>query len=212
MQAITSFSNEGAVGLDKKTHIEWRRKYVFESNNSLYVNYPERKSSNIRSVYPYLYGGFLTDTQKKCGGIHPTVVANKWRRIAAKVACKRLVPGLRNLFSPHQLGVLIKNGIEAGSHAAPIYYTTKCDSAKALLKADCENAFNVLQRDKLLDKVHSTILEIYKLMEQLYRYPSNVYYGGDTIMSQQEDSLAPAHFCLGIQDIISPLNIDLNIW
>lgn len=124
---------------------------------------------------------------------------------------------LSNLFLPHQLGVGIKNGAEAGAHAARIYYGSKHRSVRVFIKIDVKNAFNELRRDALLNKVKSTVPEIYKFVEQCYRFPTNVYYREHIILSQrgvqQGDPLGPALFCLVLQDIISSLKeLDLNIW
>lgn len=169
------------------------------------------------SVSPYFYGASLTALQKKCGGIRPIAVGNSWRRISAKIACRKVASVLSNLFLPNQLGVGIKNGAEAGAHAARIYYTSKHSSIRVFIKIDIRNAFNELRRDVLLDKVKSTIPEIFNFVEHCYGAPTNLYYREHVILSQrgvqQGDPLGPALFCLVLQDIISSLKeLDLNIW
>lgn len=169
------------------------------------------------SICPYLYGASLTALMKKNGGIRPIAVGNTWRRLSAKIACRRVASVLSNLFLPNQLGVGIPNGAEAGSHAARIYYTSKHNGVRVFLKIDVKNAFNEIRRDALLWKVKSTVPEIYKFVEQCYGLPTNVYYREHVILSQrgvhQGDPLGPALFCLVIQDIISSLqDLDLNLW
>lgn len=171
------------------------------------------------SICRYLYGATLTALQKMCGGIRPIAVGNTWRRLAAKLACRRVSSTLCNLFQPNQLGVGIKNGVEAGAHTARIYFKSKHTSIRLFLKIDVRNAFNEVRRDKLLHEVKNNIPEIFKFVEQCYKYPTNVYYGENLILSQrgvqQGDPLGPALFCLTIQRIISSLqllNLDLNIW
>lgn len=163
-----------------------------------------------KSICQYLYGASLTALQKKCGVIRPIAVGNIWRIISAKIACRRVSSVLSNLFLPLQLGVGIKNGAEAGAHAARLYYNFIHKSIRIFLKIDIRNAFNELRRDVLLHEVKDKIPDIYKFVEQCYRYPSNVYYQKGV---QQGDPLGPALFCLVIHDIISNLQIlDLNIW
>lgn len=169
------------------------------------------------SICPYFYGASLTALMKKTGGIRPIAVGTTWRRLSAKIACRRVASVLSNLFLPNQLGVGIPNGAEAGAHAARIYYTSRHNGVRVFLKIDVKNAFNEIRRDALLRKVKSTVPEIYKFVEQCYRLPTNVYYREHVISSQrgvhQGDPLGPALFCLVVQDIISSLeDLDLNIW
>lgn len=98
------------------------------------------------SICRYLYGATLTALQKICGGIRPIAVGNTWRRIAAKLACRRVSSTLSNLFQPNQLGVGIKNGVEAGAHTARIYFNSKHKSIRLFLKIDVKNAFNEVRR------------------------------------------------------------------
>lgn len=171
------------------------------------------------SVCRYLYGATLTALQKMCGGIRPIAVGNTWRRIAAKLACRRVLSTLLDILKPNQIGVGIKNGVEAGAHAARIYFNSKHASTRLFLKIDIRNAFNEVRRDVLLSEVKNNVPEIFKFVEQCYRHPTDVYYGESKIQSQrgvqQGDPLGPALFCLAIQRIISSLqmlNLDMNLW
>ena len=87
------------------------------------------------SICKYLYGATLTALQKLCGGIRPIAVGNIWRRTAAKLAYRRVSSTLCNTFQPNQLGVGIKNGAEAGAHAARVFFNSKHQSIKIFLKS-----------------------------------------------------------------------------
>jgi hypothetical protein len=74
------------------------------------------------SIRPIFFGASLTALKKKTGGIRPIAVGNTWRRLAAKIILSRMTPDLVSYFSPHQLGVGVKGGAEAGAHAARAYW------------------------------------------------------------------------------------------
>lgn len=120
------------------------------------------------STCPYLYGATLTALQKLCGGIRPIAVRNVWRRIAAKLVCRRVSSVLYNLFRQNQLGVGIKNGAEADAHASRIYFNTKHESIKIFLKIDVKNAFNEIRRDSMLEEVKRNVPEIFKFVERTF--------------------------------------------
>lgn len=171
------------------------------------------------SVCLYFYGASLTASQKKCGGIRPIAVGNTWRRISAKIPCRKVASVLSNLFLPHQLGVGMKNGAEAAAHETRIYYTSKHSSIRVfikMIKIDIKNAFNELRRDAFLLKVKATIPEIFKFIEYCYGAPTNVYYREHVILSQrgiQQGPLGLALFCLVLYQFISSLKeLDFNVW
>ena len=85
-----------------------------------------------------------------------------------------------------------------------------------LLKIDFKNAFNTIGRDKILQLVNSKIPGIYNFIFQCYAQESNLQFGSEVIAScegiQQGDPLGPFLFSLGIQDIISSMKSELNVW
>lgn len=135
------------------------------------------------------------------------------------IVCRKVASSLLNTFQPNQLGVGIKNGAEAGAHVARVFYNTKHKSIKIFLKIDVKNAFNEVRGEVVLQEVKEKIPEIFKFVEQCYKFPTNVYYGKNLILSrrgvQQGDPLGPALFCLAIQNIfwsLQLLNLDINLW
>ena len=57
-----------------------------------------------------LFASNLTALRKKDGGIRPIAVGNVFRRLASKIAAKRVIPELRRLLPPVQLGVGVSGG------------------------------------------------------------------------------------------------------
>jgi hypothetical protein len=87
------------------------------------------------SICPIFCGASLTALKKKTGGIRPIAVGNVWRRLTAKIISARIAPNLQRIFSPHQLGVGIRGGAEAGSDAARIYFNATHNLTKGFYKA-----------------------------------------------------------------------------
>src|SRR3982750_886981 len=157
----------------------------------------------------------LTALNKKTGGIRPIAVGCVWRRLSAKVVVHRITPQLRDLFSPHQLGVGVKGGAEAGAHAARRYWTSFHSSPRAFLKLDFRNAFNEVYRDNVLRQVVTHLPQYYKFVSSAYANPSHLYFNNRRILSQrgvqQEDPLGPALFALAIHPIVTSIITEFNI-
>ena len=68
-------------------------------------------------VIPILFGGNLTVSVKKSGGIRSIAVGYTWRRLAAKCADSYAMSRLGDYFAPIQLGVGVSDGCESAVHA-----------------------------------------------------------------------------------------------
>jgi hypothetical protein len=55
-------------------------------------------------IRPVLYGACLTALEKKDGGIRPIAVGSVLRRLAGKVASRRVMERMGHLVRPAQLG------------------------------------------------------------------------------------------------------------
>ena len=91
------------------------------------------------------------------------------RRLVAKCASSVVLPTLGNLLAPLQLGCGTPIGCEAVIHAARLF-TYNMIPGQMLLKLDFKNAFNCLQRDKMLMKVSESIPELFRFVHSAYSY------------------------------------------
>ena len=68
-------------------------------------------------IRPALFGGALTAILKEGGGVRPIAVGYTWRRLAGKVASRRVSDRAAALLAPRQVGFAVPGGAEAAVHA-----------------------------------------------------------------------------------------------
>ena len=122
---------------------------------------------------------------------------------------------MSSLIVPHQLGFGVKGGVKAAVHAARMYMR-KLGSCRALLKFDFKNAFNTLQRNKMLFAVKDSAQEIYAFVHSAYSSPFFLFWNSRTILplegAQQGDPLSPLLFCLTVHPIVLKMKSEFCVW
>ena len=165
-------------------------------------------------ICPVLFGASLIALNKKDGGIRPIAVGCTLRRIAAKVASRSILEDLGFSLRPFQLGFGSPCGSEAIVHASRLFLRTI--NSGLFLKLDFFNAFNTVNRSTILQAAADRIPHLFPIIAQGYGSPSHLLFGDNIIPSahglQQGDPLAPALFCLAINDLVTSLQSDLNSW
>ena len=91
---------------------------------------------------------------------------------------------MASLLSPLQLGFGITKGAEAVVHAARSYLAD-IKSGKVLLKLDFQNAFNSVQRDKMLHSVLEKAPSVFLIAFCAYSSPSFLFYGKNPIYTSE---------------------------
>ena len=165
-------------------------------------------------IRPLFFGGRLLALLKKDGGLRPIAVGLTLRRLAAKIVNKTATESLIPILAPIQLGVGVRGGMEAAVHAARLYVQDMPSSNCVLAKLDFKNAFNTIRRDTMLEAVQRTLPEAYGFVHAAYSTPSTLFYGSDTISSeegvQQGDPLGPLLFCLALHPILTECKAELR--
>ena len=165
-------------------------------------------------VAPIFFGGRLLALNKKSGGIRPIAIGFTLRRLASKCANSFGTSQLKGLFYPHQLGVGIPGGCEAAIHSAR-RYLEGLPADHVVVKLDFSNAFNCLHRHDMLLAVFNRVPELYAYCCSAYSSASILFFGSNTISSeegpQQGDPLGPLLFCNTIQPLLTSLASELNL-
>ena len=164
-----------------------------------------------------LFAANLTALRKKDVGIRPIAVGNVFRRLASKIAAKRVIPELRRQLPPVQLGVGVSGGCEAAAHAFRAFVqSSDVHENNVLIKLDMQNAFNTVRRDHFLEVCSSRAPSILHLASTAYATSSNLVIGNETILSetgvQQDDPLGPVLFALAVDEIAWSVRSPINIW
>ena len=166
------------------------------------------------SIRPYFFGANLIALEKKGGGVHPIAVGGTLRRLIAKVAAMKVLEEMGALLAPVQSEYGVTGGSEAAVHASAQYMRRL--GSNCVLKLDFKNAFNLIQRDKMLDAVQSFAPIIYPFIHSAYSSPLILFWEDKTIDSaegvQQGDSLGRLLFCLTIHQLCSYLKSELYIF
>jgi len=169
-------------------------------------------------LLPFLYGASLMAFSKPDGGIRPIAIGNTLRRLTAKAAANLLKTSSKTKLFPHQVGVSVSGGAEAVVHAARSFcFANNINNDPVLLlKIDFENAFNSIRRDKLLRAVQQELGCLYPFIHQCYFKPTYLICNGSSLLSaegvQQGDPLGPLCFSIAIQNLITKLTSELNVW
>ena len=153
-----------------------------------------------------LFAANLTALRKKDGVILPIAVGNIFRRLASKIAAKRVIPEVRRHLRPVQHGVGVSRECEAAAHAVRAFVQSPVvPGNNVLVKLDKKNAFNTVRRDHFLEVFSSRVPSILRLALTAYATSSNLVIGNETILSetgvQQGDPLGPVLFALAVDEI-----------
>jgi hypothetical protein len=158
------------------------------------------------SVRPVFFGAKLFALGKKNGGVRPIAIGLTLRRLGGKLSMGLLQDLSRQIFRPYQLGVAVQKGAEIAVHSARKFTDHEDRVGRLLIKIDYENAFNSVERDKILEVVREAIPGVYPFVYQSYARKSNLFYGDDVVESaqgvQQGDPLGPLLFSLAIINIV----------
>ena len=176
-----------------------------------------------QSISVYLAGGTLIALKEKNKfDIRPIAIGEILRRLVSKCACSLIKEEAAKYFSPHQVGVAIKGGAEAITHAvSAVLDKFGKDINYGMLKVDFKNAFNLVNRGVMMEEVRKIFPGISKWVEFCYGCQPTLFWEGRKLSScdgvQQGDPLGPFLFALVEQKLVNKISAEvpelaLNQW
>ena len=163
------------------------------------------------SVSPFLCGARLHAANKKDGGLRPIAVGNLLRRLTSKALVRAIEGKVNNLLAPHQLGVGTRGGCEIIVHS--VKEALKRDPSRWVLQIDLQNAFNSLDRSKMLAEVAQHLPECLPWAVTCYGTPSHLQFGSHSLSSssgvQQGDPFAGDCFAITLQPVVETIQAEV---
>jgi hypothetical protein len=163
----------------------------------------------------------LTPLIKPGGGIRPIAVGTVWRRLVSKVGASMIGHSIENYLNDLQFGVGIPGGGEAILHAVNRFIEDRGgEEGLSMLLVDFKNAFNLVDREVMLQEVRRRCPAISRWVEFCYSSPARLYYGEHTLWShqgvQQGDPLGPLLFALVLHPLACKIrdsfSLPLQAW
>ena len=144
------------------------------------------------AVAPFFCGAKLHGGRKKDNGLRPIAVGSILPRLVSKCFSTALADRAAAFLSPHQLGVGVRGGCEAVTHA--VRQAVEENPSSWVLQCDLVNAFNMVDRTFMLEAVAEHFPECLPWASTCYGQASHLQFGPTSIPSatgvKQGDPLA----------------------
>lgn len=163
------------------------------------------------TLRPYWASAPITPLLKPNGGIRPIAVGLTLRRLVSKVALAGVLPAVSEYLQPHQVGVGVRGGAEGLVHALNRLIADQQDSPDlVVVSLDFQNAFNTVDRNRMLAEVVRHCPSISHYVEMTYGCAARQYVGPHVVESttgvQQGDPLSPLLFALTVHPLVSDVH------
>jgi hypothetical protein len=158
------------------------------------------------------------------GAIRPIAIGESLRRLAIRAVLRKeeIKEKVKALFHPSQLGVGTKQGADTIIHAvAKGWEDIKDDSRYGVVLVDFKNAFNLVNRQVMLDEVADKLPELLPLFNYIYTDTIMLNYNAGKVAStagtQQGGPESPLGFSLVLNKLIREIKariagLKLNVW
>ena len=171
------------------------------------------------NVAPFFCGARLHAAKKKDDGLRPIAVGNILCRLVAKCFASAVADKAAAYLAPHQLGVGVRSGCEAVTHA--VREAVQEDPSAWVLQCDLVNAFNLVDRTSMLEAVAEHLPECLPWAISCYSQASHLQFGNSSLLSatglRQGCPLASTFFAITLQPLVESIQqtvptLKLNAW
>ena len=158
-----------------------------------------------QATRPWFCGARIVGLQKEPSGVRPVAIGEVLRRLAGKCLVNRSHDEVLERLLPHQMGVGVPNAAEIIAHAARAW-AAGARADESLIMVDFANAFNTLDRQKMLEAI--------AVEAPVFLPYANYCYGAETPLrgkdfqlwssegTQQGDCCGPLFFSVTLQRLL----------
>ena len=156
----------------------------------------------------------LVAIKKPSGGLRPIAIGELFYRMAAVIAVRRVRSAAAPLLAPHQFGFGVRNGCEHIVHSLQ-HALTDQSHPLAALQLDLTNAFNSVNRTRLLTAVYAIpqLAPIWRLVTLAYACVSPLLLDRERGLClhssngvRQGDPLSSLLFCVYIKNVLDEVS------
>ena len=156
-------------------------------------------------VQERICGASLVAIPKSSGGLRPIAVGECLRRLVGKCLGSSVMEDAKRRLEPVQVGVGTPGGAEAVAHVTRQWFERHAqDADHVLVKDDMENAFNVDDRQSILEAVREFFPSLAPWADFTYDGASALHLGQHRIPSRrgvQQDPLGPLSLQRAIEKV-----------
>ena len=139
-----------------------------------------------------------------------------FRRLVSKLCVEAILPEVVQLVSPRQLGVGIDGGVEAVLHSFNrLIQCPTLPQSTVLTLIDFSNAFNEVNRSKLLDIVAAKFPSIYPWVRYCYAVSAPLFFDDAIVRAsrgiQQGDPLSSILFAVLLDPILRHIQSEFHL-
>jgi hypothetical protein len=165
------------------------------------------KNGLCDGAIPFIGGASLTALKKKGGGVRPVAAGCLLRRCVGALLAKRHVHDIKRLVGHGQFGVDVADGTLCAAIAFEEWATAQLDAGGVAVKADFENAFNMISRARLRKLILNKAAFLAPYFDTFYAEHTALVAACDVLIwsqtgTQQGDPLGSYLFALFLEDII----------